>query len=444
MRTSVMKNIFFSVLSMCLTSSYLIAAEVVLKDPSVRSDYVAQGSVWSKPSWISSDFQFSPELNVASGPLVSGNDHLLMENTIICQMTEQDINPNSSGATPKFTCQLMKLDPQSGKPILALKKNGKSDKIKVKYQLSKGFREKQNMEVFGEVVGTRLLWSLGFSADRMFAADKVLCYGCTEDPFYDRRIDETTLNVPRAFLGVAIERKHEGTELVFENQPKVPRKRYGPPSKNFSYQPPTPEQFPEEGWSFKESMRLIQRDSASAVRDEKIKRDALRMLAVFIDHDDNKPENNRILCVGSVLADGQCDGEIKLIVQDLGAILGADISILKLKKARFDLSWGERSLWSNPKGCFGNIGITAINRDKSMMYPHISEEGRQFLMRLLNGFASGPEGRKRVEGLFEAAHVYRLNQTPQQWADAFMARLEKLNYPMGRENPHFACPKRIK
>jgi hypothetical protein len=437
-----MKQILFSFMSICLTASAVFADDIVLKDPALRAQYIQQGKVWIKPVWISPTFIFNDDLNVRLGPKAKNNDHLLLENTVVCQMTEKDIDPDSSGATPKFTCQLMENDQASGKHKLVLKKNGKTDKIKVKYEWSKGFRLDQNMEVFAEVVGTRLLWALGFGADQMFAVETVLCYGCTEDPFYDRRIDPTSLEVPRVFFGAAIERKLEGKEVIFENSPRVPPRSYGPPSKNFSYQPPSPKQYPLEGWGFSESMDLLPLNTEQS-RQEKIHRDALRLLAVFMDHDDNKPENNRMLCTGTLdETSGLCAGEVRLIVQDLGAILGDKVSIT-LKKPRFTLAWGERNLWKNPKACIGNIGISAISRDFGMMYPQISEEGRQFLVHLLNGFANGPEGRKRVEGLFEAAHVVRLGQTPAQWADAFMNRLEQLNYPVGREHPNFACPTRI-
>ena len=63
-----------------------------------------------------------------------------------------------------------------------------------------------NGEVFGEVLATRLLWALGFSADRMYPVN-VICRGCPaefggiERPGNESRFDPAV-----------IERKAEGTE----------------------------------------------------------------------------------------------------------------------------------------------------------------------------------------------------------------------------------------
>ena len=71
-----------------------------------------------------------------------------------------------TGWTPKFTCRL-----EDGTIV------------KVKYE--DGGRYK---EVFGEVLGTRLFWALGFYADRMLPV-RVTCRGCPERPweFVDAR-----------------------------------------------------------------------------------------------------------------------------------------------------------------------------------------------------------------------------------------------------------------
>ena len=59
--------------------------------------------------------------------------------------------------TPKFDCAL-----------------SSDDKIRVKYG-------EQNGEIYSEVAATRLLWALGFGADRVYPV-KVICNGCPEDP----------------------------------------------------------------------------------------------------------------------------------------------------------------------------------------------------------------------------------------------------------------------
>ena len=61
-----------------------------------------------------------------------------------------------SGNSPKFPCRI-----------------GDRDEVKVKYGLKNG-------EVEGEVLATRLLWALGFGADRMYPVN-IVCRGCPEE-----------------------------------------------------------------------------------------------------------------------------------------------------------------------------------------------------------------------------------------------------------------------
>ena len=59
--------------------------------------------------------------------------------------------------TPKFDCAI-----------------SADDKIRVKYG-------EQNGEVYSEVAASRLLWALGFGADRVYPV-KVVCNGCPGGP----------------------------------------------------------------------------------------------------------------------------------------------------------------------------------------------------------------------------------------------------------------------
>src|SRR6185369_15771759 len=87
------------------------------------------------------------------------------------------------GNTPKFACRV-----------------GEGDEVKVKFGGSNG-------EVYGEVLSTRLLWALGFGADRMYPV-KVICRKCPE-----RLGGILRENGDRIFDPAAIERKMEGKEL---------------------------------------------------------------------------------------------------------------------------------------------------------------------------------------------------------------------------------------
>ena len=97
-----------------------------------------------------------------------------------------------SGNTPKFRCQ-----------------PGPKDEVKVKYGDS-------NAEVYSEVVGSRLLWALGFKADGMYPS-RVTCLACPSDPFAASKA-QWSLGKPgnvgtRVFDPAAIEREISGTPI---------------------------------------------------------------------------------------------------------------------------------------------------------------------------------------------------------------------------------------
>jgi hypothetical protein len=92
-----------------------------------------------------------------------------------------------NGLSPKFMCAIAGSD---------------KDVIKVKYG-------RDNAEVYGEMISTRLLWALGFGTDRMYAV-RVICRGCpasvyggTPMPSGERLFDPAT--VERKFAGYEIE-----------------------------------------------------------------------------------------------------------------------------------------------------------------------------------------------------------------------------------------------
>ena len=128
------------------------------------------------------------------------------------------------------------------------------DEVKVKYG-------KSNVEVFAEVAASRLLWALGFGSDRWYPVT-VVCRGCPPDPFHDqsKRLPSVTFDI------AAIERKMPGKLM---------------------------ETKPDEGWAWKE---LDQVDT-SAGADLKTHRDALKLLAVFLQHTDSKAEQQRLICL---------------------------------------------------------------------------------------------------------------------------------------------------
>src|SRR5262245_29813129 len=89
-----------------------------------------------------------------------------------------------SGTSPKFSCAL-----------------AGGDVVKVRYGASNG-------EVEGSVLATRLLWALGFAADRVYPV-RVRCRGCSADPWNSRGPSTEVHD----FDPAVIERKPAGHEM---------------------------------------------------------------------------------------------------------------------------------------------------------------------------------------------------------------------------------------
>ena len=107
----------------------------------------------------------------------------------------EDLNGNS----PKFQCRV------------APARRGGDDDVKVKFGINNG-------EVYGEVAASRLLWALGFGADRMYPV-RVICRGCPEDvggealPDGSRVIDPAVVERPMPHGGTAC---RIGADLVVD------------------------------------------------------------------------------------------------------------------------------------------------------------------------------------------------------------------------------------
>ncbi len=424
-----MKFRLAALVAACLLTQFA-KADLVIQNPAERTALISNAKVWLSPSWISSDFQFSPTLDVYNGPAVSGNWALVLKDYVHCLATPEISTQKSSasGRTPKFYCQLMGPD-QTGVYAPLVKANGTPEKIKVKYiprQLDPNGRA--NEEIYGEVLGTRLLWALGFAADRMFYVRETHCHGCTLNPFSDRHQDPTTLKNPRVFSPTAIEKKFSGEAVVLQESPEDMERR----------DPQATEPQIKEGVSFKELMRNFSTDPTQKYYQYR-DRDALRLLAVFMQHKDVKAANHRLVCP-EINPAGKCVGQPIMMIQDIGSSFGVGVKNFSFFKVDFNRFKSE-PVWKDPAKCQGSLTIPFLP-DPGMSNPIISESGRKFLAQLLEGFMRGPEGRERVKAIFRAAHIEErgLGETVEMWTDAFIARAETIIHPMGAANPNFACP----
>src|SRR5262249_52029506 len=144
-----------------------------------------------------------------------------------------------AGSTPKFGCTI----------------DGR-DRVKVRYG-------RGNVEIFAGVAASRLLWALGVGADVLYPVH-VVCHGCPPPVAHGM---PTTPEGDARFEFAAIERKMPGVDL---EAPSV-----GP------------------GWAWPELEIVDARAGGAAVE----QRDALKLLAVMLQHSDSKPEQQKLLCV---------------------------------------------------------------------------------------------------------------------------------------------------
>ena len=232
----------------------------------------------------------------------------------------QFVDKTLDGSSPKFACRL-----PSG------------DEVKVKYGDSNG-------EVHGEVAASRLLWALGFGADAMYPV-RLFCRGCPDTIGMPSQLDERLVDP------AIVERKMPGQELTTGDRP---------------------------GWSWLE-LDLIDEEAGGATRAQ---RDALKLLAVLIQHTDSKPEQQRLVCVDA--ADGSpstpCEHPF-MMINDLGLTFGrANLANSNLVGSVNLQEWAQTSVWKEDGACVGNLpkSLTGTLKD-----PIISEEGREFLAQRL-------------------------------------------------------------
>jgi hypothetical protein len=267
------------------------------------------------------------------------------------QVTCDFVNPDKplTGNTPKFICDL-----------------GKGDTVKVKYG-------EKNGEVYAETAGSRLLWALGFQSDVMYPT-RVTCRGCPDDPF---AASKGAWKKDYA--------KQAGATKVF--YPAVIERAGGSSIETPGY----------EGWAWPE-LDKIGNAPGGATRAHL---DALKLLAVFIQHSDSKPEQQEIVCADGAKQKGAKGDETCasawLVIKDLGVTFG---KATKLDNSKMNLSdWDSAGIWKDAKQCIGDLPRSFTG---SLEDPKISEAGRKFLADQLMKLRD-----KQIRDLFVVSNVMR-------------------------------------
>jgi hypothetical protein len=285
------------------------------------------------------------------------------------------VQDTATGTTAKFDCQLPD-----------------GEIVKVKYG-------KANEELHSEVAAARLLTALGFGADRMFVVRRVRCSGCPRYPFLAMRcFDRTGARWPCFAGGLDYDAVREFDHVTIER--RMPGR--------------TIEAFDGQGWAWFELDRIDPRKGGSP----RAELDALRLMAVLIAHWDNKPANQRLVCLpGGDRPDGTC-AEPLAIIHDLGGTFGP---------RKLELSnWRRLPVWADAREC--RVSMRRMPFGGSTFGDHlISEEGRQFLLGLLEQLSA-----VQLESLFAASRMTEFDApaagsgNPSNWAAAFVEKIRQI------------------
>ena len=238
------------------------------------------------------------------------------------------------GNTPKFLCRL-----------------GDGRVIKVKYG-------PDNMEVHGEIFGSRFLWLLGFHTDRIDPV-RVRCRGCPEDPWDFLKGVEA-----------AEPRPPPPTTSVREFSPALIERYFGARIQSR----------PGQGLAWPEILSELSRDPERA-RAQRAHREALTLLAAFLGHGDSKPGNQTLACHPDGGDPSRCTRSV-IYVGDLGSILGHGWHLVMSKVDIED--WESARVWRDETGCVARF---RTHRQGTLFDTPISEPARAFLAERLDALS---------------------------------------------------------
>ena len=319
-------------------------------DNDVRLGALRHSQVWMAGDIASKDIKVGPQDGNGFQP----------EAVVNCEYVEE-----KQTGTPKFDCALTP-----------------DDKIRVKYG-------EENGEIYSEVASSRLLWALGFGADRVYPV-KVVCKGCPADPMKTAKKAEGT----REFAAAVVERKLAGDEIELRK---------------------------DSGWAWVE-LNFVDQTSGGAPLAQ---RDALKLLAAMIQHTDNKPQQQRLVCLDKVHGlPAQEDGACKhpfMMINDLGKTFGqATLTNADKKSAVNFESWSTTPLWKDKEKCVAQLSKSFTG---SLEHPKISEAGRKFLSDLLVQLTD-----QQLRDLFEVARFTKRDPkvSVDDWVRAFKHKRDEI------------------
>ena len=310
----------------------------------VHDDAMRRARVWMEPRIPIAD------ANLGRNP--PGPDSFAVTDEVECRFKPQGVG----GSTPKFDCEL-----PSG------------EKVKVKYG-------PDNAEVYTEVAATRLLSALGFPSDKMYVVERVRCFGCPKDPFAALQCFNEGASLDACFPELDYSRFEDFDHAVIERSATDRRV----------------ETRKERGWGWNELNKID--PAAGGATPAQV--DALRLMAAFLSHWDNKAKNQRLVCLGEPdssrakneesIDELTCERPLAM-VQDVGGTFGPFKLDLK--------GWSNAAVWADPAACRVSMRDLPYG-GSSFPDARISEEGRAFLASRLTQLST-----QQLRDLFEGARV---------------------------------------
>jgi hypothetical protein len=276
------------------------------------------------------------------------------------------------GTTAKFDCDV------------------EGEKVRIKYGAGP--------ELPAEAAATRLLGALGFGADDVTLIPRLRCHGCPAEPFVIAKVADVTGTKPlvdrtidygdyHEFDWVALERKLDARPIETED---------------------------DEGWAFHE-LDTIDPASGGAPRAHV---DALRLMAVFLAHWDNKSENQRLVCLGREWTDGTPCRAPFAMIQDLGGTFGPRKVDLK--------AWEAAPIFEDRARCV--ISMRDLPYDGATFASvQIGEAGRRHLGGLLSQLTDGQLADLFSDARFDQKrHLFTKVHPVSEWVRVFKAKVRAI------------------
>jgi hypothetical protein len=323
-----------------------------------RAGALARAAVWHEP-----------DVEISKASLGAPADQ---PQSIACKFVLNTL----SGTSPKFDCTL-----DSG------------ERIRVKYG--------RTPEIPSEVASSRLLHALGFGTDNVMLVENIRCYGCPKEPFITMKAVDFTqaeslysklvnYNSYEDFEWALVERKHAARAIDTDTV---------------------------EGWAFHELDQIVEAKGGAP----RAHVDALRLMAVFLAHWDNKAENQRLVCLSQQdwPEGGRCEKPLAMM-QDLGGSFGP---------RKVDLGgWQSAPIWGNRDTCLATME-TLPYHGATFSPVEVTEAGRRQLASLLGQLSDD-----QIADLFKAARFHKKKsfftapaRPVSEWVSAFKSRVRQIS-----------------